>query len=240
MGEAPEELRARIEHKRDEIGYDLDALGDRMSPGRIAERKRAEYRYRAGQRWQAMRTRVMGEDGPTGNEAWPPPASRPVGMATSGTYGAYGSAGTSPTGGGSVGRAPGNGEPGLTERVGSTMSNVTGTIGDAVTDAPDVVRRRARGAPLAVGLISFGVGLVVAALLPESEAERRAVEHVQPQLEQLGETVADAGREVAHGLEGPARDAVEQTTGAVRDAAEQVKDQTREAATELREEATRA
>lgn len=39
MGKTAAELREEIEQQRAEVGRDLDAIGDRVSPGRIVERK---------------------------------------------------------------------------------------------------------------------------------------------------------------------------------------------------------
>jgi Protein of unknown function (DUF3618) len=40
MGQGPEELRRDIERRRDGLGETIDAIGDRVSPGRIMERRR--------------------------------------------------------------------------------------------------------------------------------------------------------------------------------------------------------
>jgi len=40
MGQGPEELRRDIERRRDDLGATIDAIGDRVSPGRIMERRR--------------------------------------------------------------------------------------------------------------------------------------------------------------------------------------------------------
>jgi len=40
MGQEPAELRRDIERRRDDLGDTIDAIGDRVSPGRIMERKR--------------------------------------------------------------------------------------------------------------------------------------------------------------------------------------------------------
>ena len=56
MGQEPDELRRDIERRRDELGDTIDAIGDRVSPGRIIERRRN--RMTDGVR--AFRARVMG------------------------------------------------------------------------------------------------------------------------------------------------------------------------------------
>ena len=52
-----EELRRDIAARRDDLGRDLDAIGDRLSPGRMYERTRGRARYRVA----TMRQRVMGQ-----------------------------------------------------------------------------------------------------------------------------------------------------------------------------------
>ena len=56
MGQAPEELRAELAAKRDDLSYDLEAIGDRVSPGRVIERRQAAVRMR----FADMRERAMG------------------------------------------------------------------------------------------------------------------------------------------------------------------------------------
>lgn len=51
-----DELRRDIEARRDDIGRDLYAIGDRVSPGRVAERTR----NRASRRMASWKDRVMG------------------------------------------------------------------------------------------------------------------------------------------------------------------------------------
>ena len=56
MGQTAEELRERLDRQRDELGRDLDAVGDRVSPGRIVDRRRAAARESFGR----ARNAVMG------------------------------------------------------------------------------------------------------------------------------------------------------------------------------------
>jgi hypothetical protein len=56
VGETPEELRVRAEVQRAELSRDLEAIGDRISPGRMLERRRASIR----QRVHRAREAVMG------------------------------------------------------------------------------------------------------------------------------------------------------------------------------------
>jgi len=56
MGKTAEELRGQLADQRAEIGRDLDAIGDRVSPHRMVERKQAAVR----QRVSGVKDRLMG------------------------------------------------------------------------------------------------------------------------------------------------------------------------------------
>jgi hypothetical protein len=56
MGQTTSELRSELERHRDEVSSDLEALGDRVSPNRMAERRRAQVR----QGMTRIKERVMG------------------------------------------------------------------------------------------------------------------------------------------------------------------------------------
>ena len=56
MGQTAEELRAQLVDQRAELTRDLDAIGDRVSPHRMVERRQAAVR----QRFTEIKERVMG------------------------------------------------------------------------------------------------------------------------------------------------------------------------------------
>ena len=56
MGTRADELKFDLERQRDALGEDLEAVGDRVSPGRVVERRRAALRQAFGR----LRDRVMG------------------------------------------------------------------------------------------------------------------------------------------------------------------------------------
>ena len=59
MGQSADELRRDIEETRYGLTDTLDAIGDRVSPGRVIERRK----NRAVQGLQSVRDRVMGSVG---------------------------------------------------------------------------------------------------------------------------------------------------------------------------------
>jgi len=63
MGQSAEQLRREIEYTRGDLGETLDAIGDRLSPARMMERRKN--RMRSG--LQTVRDRVMGTVSDTGS-----------------------------------------------------------------------------------------------------------------------------------------------------------------------------
>src|SRR5207244_9411223 len=70
----------------------------------------------------------------------------------------------------------GSATSGVGDRVGARASAARDTASsavDTVRSAPDTARRSTQGNPLAAGLIAFGAGWLLSALLPASEPEQR-------------------------------------------------------------------
>ena len=98
-------------------------------------------------------------------------------------------------------------------------------VGDAVSDAPDRLKQKTRGNPLAAGLIAFGAGLLISSLIPSSQKEQQAVSELQQNLEPLKEKAVDAAKEIAGNLQEPAQQAAEQVKATATDAVANVKDE---------------
>lgn len=188
MGKSPEELKREIEEVRGDLGYKLDAIGDRVSPGRIYERKTE--RVRTGM--SRARERVMGSA-------------------------EYGTSMLS-TGG---------------ESVGSAASSVA----HGVQQLPSAVRSQTKGAPLAAGLVAFGAGCVMAALLPASEREKQAAGQLQQKAQPLTDAAKEAASEVAHDMAESAGTAAEQVKAAATSATAEVKEAATGAAQQVTEHA---
>jgi ElaB/YqjD/DUF883 family membrane-anchored ribosome-binding protein len=186
MGATAEELRGELAVERASIGADLEAIGDRVSPGRIVQRRRAATR----QRFDGLRERVMGTAEDLRDAATTP--------------------------------------------VSGAASSVAGTM----SGAPQAVRRTTGGNPLAAGLVAFGVGLVVATLLPETETEHRLTEKVQPQLEELASTAGQAAQDVVEAVKPAAEEAVQDMKQGAQDAVDHVKEQGTHAVSATADQAT--
>jgi uncharacterized protein YjbJ (UPF0337 family) len=133
-----------------------------------------------------------------------------------------------------------------------TAASTASSAADAVRSAPDTVRRRARGNPLAVGLIAFGAGWLLSSLLPASEPEQQvatqvkdfATEQGRPVARQLSEAgqqaaeqLRDSAQQRAHTVKDTAADAASTVTGHAQSAASDVTGQARESADRVRDQA---
>jgi flagellar biosynthesis GTPase FlhF len=188
MAEDPEELKRSIEHTRRNVGRDVDALTEKVSPSRVVGR-RVE-RARGGV--VRLREHVMG---------------------------------TAESAGGSVAETAGSAV--------ATMQDAGSKVGDAVGSAPELARTKARGTPLAAGLIAFAAGWVVSSALPASTPEREIAQDAKDKaMEAAGpvkEQAAQVGQELKEHLQEPAQQAVENVKESASDAATEVAGEVRSA-----------
>jgi uncharacterized protein YjbJ (UPF0337 family) len=109
-------------------------------------------------------------------------------------------------------------------RVGAAQDRAAGAL-DTVSDAPRQVRRKARGNPLAAGLIAFGIGYLIAGAIPSSEKEQQAASRLQEKAAPLKDKVSEAASDLGDRLREPVQEAVTSVKDAATDAAANVKDQ---------------
>ncbi len=104
----------------------------------------------------------------------------------------------------------------------------------------DRVFAKAEGNPLAVGLIAFGAGLLLASLIPASSNEKDLAATVKDQAQPLVDEVTDVAKEVGEHLKEPARAAVASVTESTQDSVATVTQQARSAAGEVKDQAQQA
>ncbi|WP_194409431.1 DUF3618 domain-containing protein [Microbacterium cremeum] len=175
----PEQIRTDIEVTRAELGRDVDALADKVTPDKIVERQKTRVR----RAFEDAKERVMG----------------------------------------------------VAEDVGQAASDAAGGAAHGVAEVPHRAARTAQGAPIAVGLVAFGLGWLAASFAPPTPTERRLANSLRETAAPLVDSAAQAAKDVAEGLEQPARDAVEQVKEEAVDAAERVRDETRDTADRVKE-----
>jgi hypothetical protein len=95
------------------------------------------------------------------------------------------------------------------------VGSVKGTAHDTVSTAQDKVQ----GAPLAAGLVAFGAGMIVSALIPASEKEAVAAGHAVDAAKEHGQPVVDQARSVAQDVAAEVKDTATQAAQEVKDTA---------------------
>ena len=110
------------------------------------------------------------------------------------------------------------------DKLGSAKTGTANAV-ETVADTSRQVRNKARGNPLAAGLIAFGVGYLISSAIPSSEKEQRAAGRLQEKAAPLTDKISEAAGEVAGRLQEPAQDAAASLKAAATDAVDSVKEQ---------------
>ena len=98
-------------------------------------------------------------------------------------------------------------------------------LGDTISDAPRRAKAKAKGNPMAAGLVAFGIGLLISSLIPPSEKEQKAVSDLEPKIEPLKSEATAAAKEIAENLREPAEAAVESVKAQTGESVQRVKDE---------------
>jgi hypothetical protein len=242
----PDQIRREIEQTQANLSTDVDALTEKVTPGRIVERRVERVRGTAA-RWK---DKVMGSN----------PLRSGAGTIT-GTHSSGGALGGGARGAasqiaGSVSDTTSSAASTVSDTASSAASAVSDTASTAsavVADAPRMARQQTQGNPLAAGLIAFGAGWLISSLLPASRREQELASQAKDRAGELGQPVAEAARqaatEVKDNLAQPAQEAVESVRSTATEAgrtvaeeghaaAEQVQGQARDSAGNVRQNAS--
>jgi ElaB/YqjD/DUF883 family membrane-anchored ribosome-binding protein len=118
-------------------------------------------------------------------------------------------------------------------------SNISGVADNASGVAHDAVDK-AKGNPLAVGLIAFGVGWLLSSLMPASTVEKQVAANVKDAAEPLLDQAKGVAQEMGENLKQPLTDAAEAVKGTATDAASTVKAEGTSSAEDVRDTAKHA
>lgn len=189
MGQSTEELKRDIENTRGNLGETLEAIGDRVSPARIVERRKNRMMHTV----RRVRDRVMGTASDTG---------RAIGDTAGGAVDALTSTPDTL-------RQQTQGSP----LVAGSIAFGVGVLAASITKPSEVERQAAdqltdKAAPLKDELKQAGQEMVEHMQQPV----REAVENVKESVAEGSQVVADAAKEVA----GTSKQAVEGAAGTVR------------------------
>lgn len=124
--------------------------------------------------------------------------------------------------------------------VASTVAGAAADAGAGIQQVPKKLARVTQGSPVAVGVIAFGGGLLAAALIKESEAERRVARQVTDALGPALEPLQQAGRAFADDVRASVESAADEVRTTAIDAATGVGAAAAAGATDVRTSASEA
>ncbi|MDR7234004.1 DUF3618 domain-containing protein [Agrococcus sediminis] len=131
-------------------------------------------------------------------------------------------------------------DPGAVGRMGDDVQGAIGHAGESVRDGADRAVRKAKGNPLAVGLIAFGVGALVASLIPASDKEKEVASKVKEGAQPLVDGAKDVAQEMGEHLKEPAQQAAQSVKDTAQQAGEHIKGDAQSAAKDVQDDAQRA
>ena len=129
------------------------------------------------------------------------------------------------------------------DKVGRTASSSTGSVSDTATGgALDSIGSRTQGNPLAAGLVAFGAGMVISALIPasakEAQAAQRLTEAAREQGQPLIEEAKSVGQDMATELKDSATASAQHLKATAQDSADTVKREGQSSAQNVKGDAT--
>lgn len=184
MGQATEErMTTDIDRTRHDLSRDVDALYDKVSPGRVVQRQKAAMRSR----FSSVKDSVMGS------------AHDAAGSAQGAAHG----------------------------------------VQDTASSAVHAVERRTEGSPIGAGLVAFGAGMVISALIPASPKEAELAGRLTEAAKDspLVDEAKAAGQEIGEHLKESATEAAQELKASAQDSADNLKQEGRSAAEEVRQQA---
>jgi hypothetical protein len=130
------------------------------------------------------------------------------------------------------------------ESVMGSAHDGAGSVSDTASDAAGAAQaaghqavEKAKGNALAVGLIAFGAGALLASLFPASDKEQELASQAKDKAAPAVDAAKSAAQDVAQNLKQPAQDAVSSVKDTAQDAAGTVRDDARSAAGDVTDSA---
>ncbi|MDR6611579.1 DUF3618 domain-containing protein [Leifsonia sp. 1010] len=181
MSDDPDAIRADIEATRRNLSGDVDALADKVTPSKIAQRQTRKVKGA----FHSISERIMGS----------------------------------------------------ADDVRSGVGGAVSDAGSSVADAGRTVVDKAQGNPLAVGLIAFGVGALIASLIPPSNKEQELASAAKDAAQPLLHEAAEVGKQVADDLKEPAQQAVQSVKETAQEGVSTVKEEATDRASDVADDA---
>jgi hypothetical protein len=213
MSDNPDAIRSDIEATRARLGTNVDAVADKVTPSNIVHRQTDKVKDAV----TGVKERIMGA----------------ADSATSTVQDRVHSGGGHTT---DALHSTGDTLHGAKDTAAAKLSDA----GTAISHAPDQVKTKTQGNPLAAGLIAFGAGMLVSSLIPPSQKEREAAQQLKTAAEPLATQVTDAAKDMVQDLKEPAQEAMENVKTTATEGVQIVKAEVQGAVTDVKDRATDA
>ncbi len=207
MGEESDQLRREIEQTRRELGTDVDALGEKVSPRRVMERRVDRTKNAIG----GVKERIMGTTSD---------ASSSAGGAISGAASSVQDR-----------------MSGAASGVQHAASSVGGTATDTAYRARRQAQGNPLAAGLIAFGLGWLVSSLLPPSEKERQLAHQVKDQAQPAVQAVGQQAGQALSEMKDNLQQPAQEAVESVKQTAADAAGTVKDEARSAAGDVKDQA---
>ena len=226
----PEQIRRDIERTQAALSQDVDALAEKVTPGKIVERRVDRARDAATR----LKEKVMGSDPYGRHGSGESVGGSVLSAASTATDRVSGTASSAASSVQDAASSAASSVQGAASSAAGTVQDAASTAVGAVQEAPQAIRRQTRGNPLAAGLIAFGAGWLVSSLLPASRREQELADQAkQVSQEKVQPAAQQVAAEVKENLREPAQQAVESVKSTAQDAKDTVTDEGRSAAQDV-------
>jgi gas vesicle protein len=126
--------------------------------------------------------------------------------------------------------------------IGSSVSSAKDSVSGSASGALGTVESKAQGNPLAAGLIAFGAGMLISALIPASEKEAQAAQRAVEAAKEHGQPLVDeaksVGQQMGQDLKESATQSAQEVKASAQDSVENVKQEGQSSAQNVKNEAT--
>ncbi len=241
MDRPPEQIRSEIDDVREDLGDTLEELGDRVAPQKVMARAKADIADRVDDVKEKVSPRRLARRGVDSVRRG---VRRTVGSGADDDAGGVGQ--LSQTAGAARERARSavGGASATAREQGRNVARQTrgaaSSFTDSLGDAPQAVRQRAEGNPLAAGLLAFTGAFFAAALLPSTERERQLAQQAKEGLQPLTQSAAEVGKSVAGELQSTATASLEAVKETATEAVEEVRGRAQSSVGRVKGEASSA
>jgi gas vesicle protein len=123
-----------------------------------------------------------------------------------------------------------------------TASSASESISGTATGAVSGLESRAQGNPLAAGVVAFGAGMLLSALIPQSDKETQAAQRLTQVAKEQGQPLIDearsVGQDMAADLKESAAESAQQVQATAQDSVENIKQEGQSSAQTVKDEAS--